>query len=96
MTIKFKPLYDRVIVRHVGDQKTDSGLIIAGSTGPSALGEVVAVGPGRVLDSGELLPLTVKVGDTVLYHTGWGAEVSIDGEKLISFAENELVGVLTE
>jgi len=91
--MKFNPLYDRVIVRVSEDQTTSSGLLIAGQAGPNGQGVVVAVGPGRIVEGSHTLqPLTVRVGQVVLFNNGWGQATSIDGQDYLTFAENELIG----
>jgi co-chaperonin GroES (HSP10) len=90
--MKFQPLYDRVIVEVSENQRTESGLLIAGQAGPNGQGVVVAVGEGRLLEGGGMDPLKVKVGYTVLWNSGWGQPTSIDGRDYLTFAENELIG----
>ena len=79
MTIK--PLGDRVVLKVIDDaEKTQGGIFIPDSAKEKPQkGEIVAVGPGKTMDSGEREPLDVKVGDTVLYAKYSGTEVKMDG-----------------
>ena len=94
MTIR--PLHDRVVVRPVeAETKTTGGIVIPDSAAEkSGQGEVIAVGAGAVLDNGKVRPLTVKVGDRVLYGKYSGSEVKLDGEELIVIKESEILAVI--
>ena len=94
--MKFRPLHDRVVVRRVdSDEKTAGGIIIPDSAKEKPMqGEVVAVGPGARDEQGNLAPLDVKAGDTVLFGKWSGTEVSIDGEELLIMKESDIMGVL--
>lgn len=95
--MKIRPLHDRVVVRRSEEEKTTaSGIVLPGSAAEKPnQGEVVAVGAGRVLNSGEVQPLTVKVGDKVLFGQYAGSNVvKIDGEELLIMNESEIYGVL--
>ena len=94
MTIR--PLYDRVLVRRVEAESTSAGGIVlpdAAAEKPSQ-GEVIAVGSGVLLDNGEIRPLTVQVGDRVLFGQYAGSEVKLDGEELLIVKESEIFGVI--
>ena len=80
----FKPLHDRVLVKRVeGEDKTKGGLIIPDSAKEKpAEGEVIACGEGARKDSGELIPMSVKAGDRILFGKWSGTEVTLDGEEL--------------
>jgi chaperonin GroES len=81
-----QPLDDRIVVRpNEAEEKTASGLVIPDTAKEKPQqGEVLAVGPGRRSDTtGELIPLDIKVGDTVLYSKYGGTEVTADGEDLL-------------
>jgi len=93
--MKLLPLYDRVLVKPL-DKKTGSGIVLAGSSDRNDQGEVVAVGPGPILNDGTQKPLAVQVGDTVMFVPGTGHPVKIDGEDMRVFPEFELVGILRE
>ncbi|MEP1585927.1 MAG: co-chaperone GroES [Tateyamaria sp.] len=91
-----KPLHDRVLVRRTeSEEKTSGGLIIPDSAKekPSE-GEIVAAGPGARKDSGELIEMGVKAGDTVLFGKWSGTEVSVDGEELLMMKESDIMGII--
>ncbi|MGE0623499.1 MAG: co-chaperone GroES [Pseudomonadales bacterium] len=94
MTIR--PLHDRVVVRPVeAETKTSGGIVIPDSAAEkSGQGEVIAVGAGAVLENGEVRPLTVKVGDRVLYGKYSGSEVKLDGETLLVVKESEILAII--
>jgi chaperonin GroES len=95
--MKIRPLYDRVVVRRNEEEETTSGgIILAGSAKEKPnQGEVVAVGEGKLLDSGEVRPLAVKVGDKVVFGQYAGSNtIEIDGEELIIMGESEIFGVV--
>ena len=92
----FTPLHDRVLVRRIeGDEKTVGGLIIPDSAKEKpAEGEVVSIGEGARKDSGELIAMTVKKGDKVLFGKWSGTEVKIDGEELLIMKESDILGIM--
>jgi chaperonin GroES len=93
----FTPLHDRVVVKRVeGEEKTKGGLIIPDTAKekPSE-GEVIAVGEGARKDSGELIPMTVKPGDRILFGKWSGTEVKIEGEDLLIMKESDILGVIS-
>ena len=95
--MQFTPLHDRVVVRRLeGEEKTKGGLIIPDTAKekPSE-GEVVAVGEGARKDSGELIAMTVKAGDRILFGKWSGTEVKIDGEDLLIMKESDILGIIT-
>src|SRR4051812_14053707 len=84
--MKLQPLEDRIVVRPgEAEETTASGLVIPDTAKEKPQqGEVLAVGPGkRAENTGEIIPLDIKVGDTVLYSKYGGTEVTIDGEDLL-------------
>ena len=92
----FTPLHDRVVVKRIeGEEKTKGGLIIPdiAKEKPSE-GEVVAVGEGARKDSGELIAMTVKAGDRILFGKWSGTEVKIDGEDLLIIKESDIMGIV--
>jgi len=93
----FKPLHDRVLVRRVAsDEKTKGGLIIPDSAKEKpAEGEIVACGEGARKDSGELIAMSVKAGDRVLFGKWSGTEVTVNGEELIIMKESDILGILS-
>ncbi len=92
----FTPLHDRVLVRRIeGDEKTVGGLIIPDSAKEKpAEGEIVSVGEGARKDSGELIAMSVKAGDRVLFGKWSGTEVKIDGEELLIMKESDILGIM--
>lgn len=92
----FKPLHDRVVVKRVqSDEKTKGGLIIPDTAKEKpAEGEVVAVGEGARKDSGELIPMSVKKGDRILFGKWSGTEVTLNGDELIIMKESDILGVI--
>jgi chaperonin GroES len=95
--MQFTPLHDRVVVRRVeSEEKTKGGLIIPDTAKekPSE-GEVIAVGEGARKDSGELIPMSVKTGDRILFGKWSGTEVRIDGEDLLIMKESDILGIIS-
>ncbi len=95
--MQFTPLHDRVLVRRIeSEEKTKGGLIIPDSAKekPSE-GEVIAVGEGARKDSGELIPMSVKAGDRILFGKWSGTEVKVDGEDLLIMKESDILGLIT-
>ena len=92
----FKPLHDRVVVRRVeSDEKTKGGLIIPDTAKEKpAEGEVIAVGEGARKDSGELIPMSVKAGDRILFGKWSGTEVTLNGEELLIMKESDILGII--
>jgi chaperonin GroES len=91
-----KPLEDRVLVKPIEpDTKTASGLYLPeGSKEKPIQGEVVAVGPGKLLDNGKRATLSVNKGDRVVYGKYAGSEVEIKGDKHLILRETELLGII--
>lgn len=94
--MKFKPLRDRVLVRRLEkDEKTAGGIIIPDTAKEKPIeGSVLAVGPGAQDDSGKLIPMSLKIGDMVLFAKWSGTEVKIDGEELLILKEADILGTL--
>jgi chaperonin GroES len=94
--MKIRPLNDRVVVRRKEEEeKTAGGIVLPGSAKEKPnQGEVVAVGSGKLLDNGEVRPLSLKVGDQVLFGQYSGNNVKIDGQELIILTETEIFGVI--
>jgi chaperonin GroES len=91
-----RPLYDRIVVKRVAEEeRTKGGLYIPDQNKEKpAQGEVIAIGQGRRLESGALVPLEVAVGDKVLFGKYNGTEIELDGEKLLILREDEILGVV--
>ncbi len=95
--MKIRPLHDRVIVkRKEEERKTASGIVIpdSASTEKPDQGEILAVGAGKKDDQGKLIPLDVKVGDTVLFGKYAGQTVKVDGEEVLVMREEDIMGVI--
>lgn len=95
---KVRPLDDRVLVRPIEAEDRTAGGIVLPDTAKekSQRGEVVAVGTGRLLDTGERVPLALKAGDRVLFGKYAGTEIKIEGEEHQIMRESEILGVLEE
>ena len=91
-----QPLQDRVIVsRFESEEKTASGFIIPDTAKEKPMqGEIIAVGPGKVLDNGNTVKPTVKAGDKVRFGKNAGTEVSIDGMEYLIMREDEIFGIV--
>ena len=96
--MKLVPLYDRVIVKPFEEEQKSSGGILLGSAAvKSTRGKVVAVGKGRVLDNGTFAPMSVKVGDTVVYNEGYGCKKEkLDGEDVVIISETDVFAIIEE
>jgi chaperonin GroES len=94
--MNIRPLHDRVIVRRMQEERTSAGGIVIPDTATEKpiQGEVLAVGKGKILESGEVRPLEVKVGDKVLFGKYSGTEVKVSGEDLLVLREEDIMGVL--
>jgi len=95
--MKIRPLYDRIVVKRIEDstEKTASGLFIPDSAKEKPQeGEVVAVGNGKRLENGTLVPLDVKVGDRILFGKYSGSDIKLDGDEYMIMREDEVLGVL--
>ncbi len=91
-----RPLQDRLVIRRIeGDEQTKGGIIIPDSAKERPLqGEVIAVGSGKHLEDGTVVPLDVKTGDRVLFGKYSGTEIKIDGEERLILREDEVLGVI--
>ena len=94
--MKIRPLQDRVVVRRLEEKEQVRGGIVIPDTAKEKPqeGEVVAVGNGKVLNSGTRVPMDVKVGDRILFGKYSGSEVKLDGEELLIMREEDILGVL--
>ena len=94
--MKIRPLHDRVVVKRVeAEEKTASGIVLPGSAAEKPdMGEVLAVGSGKLLKNGERLALDIKVGDKVLFGKYSGQTVKVDGEELMVMREEDIMGIL--
>ena len=95
--MKIRPLYDRIVVKRIETdiEKTHGGLYIPDSAKEKPQeGEVVAVGKGKRLEDGKVVPLDVQAGDRVLFGKYSGSEIKLDGEEYMIMREDEVLGIL--
>jgi len=95
--MKIRPLYDRIVVKRVESEaeKTHGGLYIPDSAKEKPQeGEVVAVGKGKRLEDGKVVPLDVQAGDRILFGKYSGSEIKLDGEEYLIMREDEVLGIL--
>lgn len=94
--MKLRPLHDRVIVKRMEEERMSAGGIVIpdSATEKPSRGEVLAVGNGKILESGDKRPLDIKVGDSVLFGKYSGTEVKIDGEELLVMREEDIMAVV--
>ena len=95
--MNIRPLHDRVVVRRQEEEATSAGgIVLPGSAKEKPnQGEVVAVGNGRVLDSGDVRPVDVKVGDTVVFGKYAGSDtIEVDGEELVILSESDIKAIV--
>jgi chaperonin GroES len=94
--MKIKPLHDRLVVKRIEEEeKSKGGIIIpdAAKEKPQE-GRVVAVGDGKILESGQKAPLTVKAGDKILFGKYSGTEIKIDGEEHLILREDDVLAII--
>ncbi|MDR3201750.1 MAG: co-chaperone GroES [Bifidobacteriaceae bacterium] len=96
MSVSIKPLEDRLVVRPIeAEQTTASGLVIPDTAKEKPQeGEVVAVGPGRVGDNGDRIPVDVAQGDRVIYSKYGGTEVTIEGDDYLILSSRDVLAVV--
>ena len=94
--MNIRPLHDRVVVRRKEEETTTPGGIVLpdSATEKPVQGEVMAAGNGKILENGEVRPMDVKVGDTVLFGKYSGTEVKIEGEEYVILREDDVLGVI--
>lgn len=94
--MNIRPLHDRVVVRRLEEEtKSSGGIVIPDSAAEKpSQGEVVAVGPGKKLESGTVQTVDVKAGDRVLFGQYAGSTVKVEGEELLIMNESEIFGVI--
>lgn len=95
--MSIRPLHDRVVVRRKEEEETTAGgIVLPGSAKEKPnQGEVVAVGNGRVLDSGETRPVDVKVGDTIVFGKYAGSDtIEVSGEELVILSESDIKAII--
>jgi chaperonin GroES len=94
--MKIRPLHDRVVIRRTEDERTSPGGIVIPDTAAEKpiRGVVVAVGKGKILESGEIRALDLKKGDKVLFGKYTGTEVKVDGQELLVMREDDVMAVI--
>ena len=98
MSVSIKPLEDRIVVKTLeAETTTASGLVIPDSAKEKPQeGEVLAVGPGRVDDNGNRIPLDVAVGDNVIYSKYGGTEVKYSGEEYLILSARDILAIVVK
>ena len=93
---KLKPLYDRVVVKRLEEERKSAGGIVIPDTAAEkpSRGTVTAVGNGKLLEDGKLRPIGVKVGDIILFGKYSGTEVKVGGEELIVMREDDIMAII--
>ncbi|HDD44418.1 MAG TPA: co-chaperone GroES [Candidatus Desulfofervidus auxilii] len=96
--MRIRPLHDRVLVKRIEEEtKTKGGIIIPDTAKEKPIkGEVIAVGEGRILDNGQKVPMSVKVGDKIIFSKYAGTEIKIEGEEHLIMREDDILGVIEE
>ena len=96
-SLKLKPIGDRVIVQRLGSaEKTKSGLYLPDSAQEKPQeGKVIAVGSGRTLKDGKVVPLAVKTGDRILFGKYSGSEIKVDDKEYVFLSEDDILAIVT-
>lgn len=91
-----RPLHDRVVVKRLeAEEKTASGIVLPGAAAEKPdMGEVLAVGNGKILENGERRPLDVQVGNKVIFGKYAGQTVKVDGEEVMVMREEDIMGIV--
>ncbi len=94
--MKVRPLHDRVIVRRLEEETTSAGGIVLpdSATEKPMRGKVIAAGNGKILENGDVRPLDLKEGDSVLFGKYSGTEIKVDGEELLVMREDDIMAVI--
>jgi chaperonin GroES len=94
--MNIRPLHDRVIIKRMEEERTSAGgIVIPDSAAEKPIkGKVIAVGKGKILESGDVRALDVKAGDQVLFGKYSGTEVKVNGEDLLVMREEDIMGVI--
>ena len=96
--MKIRPLYDRIVVKRIEQaEERQGGLFIPDSAKEKPQeGEVVAVGQGKRLEDGQVVPLDVQAGDRILFGKYTGSEIKVDGEEFLIMREDDVLGVIED
>ena len=94
--MKLRPLDDRVVLEPLDAQDKTSGGIYLPDTAKEKphIGKILAAGPGKLLDDGKRNPMSIKVGDEVIYGKYTGNDVEVDGKKVVILHESDLLGIV--
>ena len=94
--MSIKPLHDSVVIERIEEELTSAGGIVIPDTAKEKpmRGKVLAIGPGKLLDNGNIIPLGIKEGDEVLFGKYSGTEVKIDGKEAVVMREDDILGVI--
>jgi chaperonin GroES len=94
--MKIKPLGDRILVKPSEEKEKTKGGIVLPDTAKERPqeGEVIAVGEGKKTDDGKTIPLSIKVGDKVLYGKYSGTEITVDGEEYLIIREEDILAIV--
>lgn len=94
--MKFRPLYDRILVERVeAEEKTKGGIILPETAKEKPQqGKVIAVGHGKRQEDGKLIPLEVKAGDTILFGKYSGSEIKLEGNEYLIMKEDDVLGLV--
>jgi chaperonin GroES len=93
---KLRPLHDRIIVKRLEEERVSAGGIVIpdSATEKQTRGKVIAAGEGRILEDGKVRPMSVKVGEVVLFGKYSGQDIKIEGEELVFLKEDDIVAVI--
>ena len=94
--MNIRPLHDRLVVKRMEEERTSAGGIVIpdSATEKPSRGEVIAAGNGKISENGDVRPLDVKVGDTVLFGKYAGTEIKIEGEEVLIMREDDILAVI--
>lgn len=94
--MNLRPLSDRVVVKRMEEEKTTAGGIFIPDSAKEkpAKGEILAIGEGKRADNGSIMPMSVKVGDKVLFGKYAGQEVKVDGDDVLVMREDDIIAIL--
>ncbi len=94
--MNIRPLHDRVVVRRMEEERTTAGGIVIpdSATEKPSTGEILAVGNGKITETGEVRALDVKVGDKIMFGKYSGTEVKVEGEDLLIMREDDIMAVV--
>lgn len=94
--MNIRPLHDRVVIQRLEEERTSAGGIVIPDTATEkpVRGKVVAIGAGKMLQDGKVVPVAVKEGETVLFGKYAGTEIKLEGQEFIVMKEDDIMGVI--